>query len=238
MAGLNANDQKGSGDFVEQPALDVAQYPARVVQIIDLGLQNQRAFQGQTKAPVDMIHMTYELSDEFMVDEEGEPREDKPRWYSEDFPFYSLEADKAKSTLRYNAIDPEGVTAGEFTELLTFPCQVFLTKEPKKVKGKLVKDKFTNFVGNVSGAIKVKGYEQPPLVNEPKVFLLADPDMEFFMKLPDWLQDRIKSNLNFNGSKLQELLGEEATEEEPVEIPTEVEKPAAPKTPAAPKASE
>ena len=232
--GLNANNQTGSGDFVEQEALEIGQYPGRVVQVIDLGLQPQKPYNGKPKKPVDKIHLTYELSDEFMLDVDGEEQEDKPRWYSEDMPFYSLEADKAKSTERYNAIDPTGSTAGEFTELLGMPCQVMLTKEPKKKNGKVIKGKFVNYVGDVAGAVMVKGYTQPELVNKPASFLLSDPNMELFGKLPDWLQDRIKNNLNYNGSKLQELCGEEAVDEPAQDdVPAGNAEPPAPEPPEA-----
>ena len=33
--------------------------------------------------------------------------------------------------------------------------------------------------------------------------------MEIFGSLPDWIQDKIKSNLEFNGSALQRALGGE-----------------------------
>ena len=235
--GLNANDQKGSGgDFVEQEALEPSQCPARVVQVIDLGLQPQKPYNGKEKAPVDQIHMTYELSDEFMKDEGGEDRLDMPRWLSETMPFYSLDADKAKSTLRYNAIDPAGTTGGEFTELATMPCQIMVTKEPKRDRKKnmaVIEGKFVNYIGNVSGAINVKGYVQPELVNEPVTFLLAEPDLDVFKKFPDWLQDKIKGNLNYNGSKLQALLGEEAKPEEK-EAPAESTQAPAPPAPPAP----
>jgi len=238
--GLNANNQTGTGggDYVEQEALAVKQYPARVVQVIDLGLQPQKPYNGKDKPPVDKIHMTYEFSDEFLKDEDGQDREDMPRWLSEDMPFYSLEAEKAKSTLRYKAIDPTGLLNGEFTELVGMPCQLLPVIEPKRDKkknNKIIEGKFVNYIGDISGPIGVKGYEQPALVNAGAVFTLADPDLEVFKKLPDWLQDRIKGNLNYNGSKLQELLGEEA---EPVQddVPAGNAEPPAPPAPPAPEA--
>jgi len=240
MAGLNANNQTGTGggDYVEQEALEVKQYPGRVVQVIDLGLQPQKPYNGKDKPPVDKIHMTYEFSDEFLKDDEGNDREDMPRWLSEDFPFYSLDADKAKSTLRYNAIDPTGVLGGEFTEMVGMPLQILVVKEPKrdrKKNNKPIDGKFVNYVGDISGPVAVKGYEQPALVNPGAVFTLAEPDLEVFNKLPDWLQDRIKGNLNYNGSKLQGMLGEEPV---PVQddVPAGNSEPPAPPAPPAPEA--
>jgi len=238
--GLNANKQTGGGggDYVEQEALPVKQYPARVVQVIDLGLQPQKPYNGKEKPPIDKLHLTYEFSDEFLKDDEGNDREDMPRWLSEDFPFYSLEAEKATSTLRYNAIDAEGVVDGEFTELVGMPCQLLTVIEPKRDKkknNKVIEGKFVNYVGDVSGPVAVKGYTQPELVNKGVVFVLDDPDLEVFKKLPDWLQERIKKNLNYNGSKLQDMLGEKA---EPVQddVPAGNAEPPAPPAPPEPEA--
>lgn len=226
---LNAKTApKTGGDFVEQDVLAPKMYPARVVQVIDLGLQPQRPYQGKDKPPAHTIQMTYELSHEFMKDENGDLIADKPRWYSEDFPFHNLEADRARSTKRYNAIDPEGTVDGDFTKLVGMPCQVMITKVPdKKNEGK-----FKNYVGDVSSAIDMPGYEQPALINTPVVFSLDEPDLEVFQKLPEWLQDKIKTNLEYDGSPLAVLLGDAATE-----APAASATPPAPPAPPAPQAA-
>jgi hypothetical protein len=36
---------------------------------------------------------------------------------------------------------------------------------------------------------------------------LDEPDLEIFESLPEWLQDKIKGNLNYAGSALQAALG-------------------------------
>ena len=52
--------------------------------------------------------------------------------------------------------------------------------------------------------------------------------MEVFNKLPDWLKEKIQGNLEFEGSKLQELLsGAPKTAEKPQkEAPKKQEEPA------------
>ena len=121
--GLNAKKVKmaaGKGEgIVEQEAIEAGTYPARVAQVIDMGLQPQRPYQGQEKPPVQEILITYELLDEFCLDEKGEEIEDKPRWVSETIPFHNLEVDLAKSTKRYKALDPEMEFDGDFTQLVT-----------------------------------------------------------------------------------------------------------------------
>ncbi len=70
----------------------------------------------------------------------------------------------------------------------------------------------------------------PDLVNESKFFSLDEPDLEVFLSLPDFLQEKIKGNLEYNGSVLQGLLEGDKEEpkakpqpkkEKPVEEPTE-----------------
>jgi hypothetical protein len=207
--GLNAKTApKSGGNFKEENPLEPKQYPARVVQVIDLGLQPQRAFQGKDKPPHQTIQITYELSHEFMLDEDGNPDAAKPRWIHEDFPFHNLENDKARSSKRYKAIDPSGSLDGDFTQMAGMPCQVMMTKVPDKKNEGF----FKNYVGDVSSAAEMPGYTQPELVNPSKIFSLGEPDKEVLESFPDWLQKKIKDNLEYAGSPLAVLLGEANTE--------------------------
>jgi hypothetical protein len=215
MAGLNANKlpKAGSGGMKTQDAIDAGTYPARVVSILDLGLQPQRPYQGQDKPPKHEIRATYELVDEFCVGDDGVELEDKPRWISEDFPFNSLSADLAKSTKRYLALDPTQKLGGDFTLLVGMPCMVTVVN--KEGAGKNVGRVFNN-VGAVSGMRPKEAAKAAPLVNPTKVFVLDDPDLEVFRSLPEFLQDKIKGNLEYNGSVLQKLLqGGEGKSPEP-----------------------
>ena len=219
--GLNAKKlPKGNGGpRVEQPILEPGPYPARVVQVIDLGLQPQRPYQGAEKPPTYMIQLTYELLDEFMIDEEGNVQEDKPRWVSEEFPFKSLELDQAKSTKRYYALDPECALDGDFTQLVGIPCVVTL------VHGENKKDPDRPYmnVGNVSPMRPKDVAKAPELVNDPRVFTLDDPNMDVFLSFPQWLQDKIKANLEYKGSLLEKRLtgDSSASEVDPEDVEPE-----------------
>ena len=46
----------------------------------------------------------------------------------------------------------------------------------------------------------------PELVNPPKVFVMDEPDLEIFLSLPNWLQDKIKDSLEYAGSPLEAAL--------------------------------
>lgn len=225
---LNANDQEG-GNFTPVEALEPGTYPARLVQVVDMGVQNSRPYMNQPKPPRQRLYCTYELSHEFMKDDDGNPDPTRPRWISEDMAFFNLDMSTAKSTERYYALDPAGVHGGDWTKLLGVPCQVTLTKEPRKGK-----EGFTNYISHVGGAINLQGYTQPELVNPTLQFDLSAPDMDAWQKLPKWLQDKIKKNHHYNGSPLQAALGETGVSETQVPTAAPVPTPApAPATPAA-----
>lgn len=198
---LNAKTAAGSGSTAEP--MEAGSYPARVVQIVDLGLQNQRPFQGQEKPPAHEILVTYEFVDEFMKDENGEDDPKKPRWISESFPLYNLSQDKAKSTIRYKSIDPSLAYDGNWPDLIETPVDVTVIQNPGKGAnaGKVY--------NNIASVAPMRGKDAsrcPPLVNEAVVFDLDAPDMAIYNALPQWIQKRITENLEFAGSKLEALL--------------------------------
>lgn len=195
--GLNANKQGNkNNNRVEQPQIDADVYPAYLVQLIDLGLQPQKAYQGKDKPPAQEIMLTYELSDCYIVDEEGNELEDKPRWVSETLPFYGLFADKAKSTKRYLAFDPTQEFGGDFSQAVGMPCNVTIVNNESN--GKV----YAN-IGNVATISAKKAGQMNAIKNPTKVFDLDEPDLETFNALPEWIRDKIKSNLNYQGSPLQ-----------------------------------
>ena len=196
---LNAN-KVVSSEFKQQEALEVGTYAARVVQVLDLGVQAQRPYKGEEKPPVHEVMLTYELTEEFMKDDDGEDIEDKPRFISETFPFRSLQSDLAKSTKRYRALDPEEKFGGDFTLLIGSPCNVTVTQNEGK-NGRIY-----NNISGISPMQSSKAKGLPELINEPKVFLMDSPDPEVFESLPEWIQEKMKSNINFEGSPLQATL--------------------------------
>lgn len=202
--GLNAKKVAGGNTFKPQEPIAVGGYPARLVQVLDLGVQKQRPWKGESKLPCQEIMLTYELVDEFMKEEEsGEDILDKPRWISETIPFRNLSVELATSTKRYIALDPDGVFEGDFTALVGTACDVLVTQnEGKGVNAGRV----YNNIGGINTMRAKDAKRCEPLVNPPKVFILDEPDMEIFGSLPDWLQEKVKGNLEYAGSKLEENL--------------------------------
>jgi hypothetical protein len=195
---LKANNTGGGG--VQQDVLDADNYPARIAQVIDLGLQAQRPYEGKQKRPANEIMVTYELGTEFMKDDDGNDRPDKARWVSERFCLFGLNSERAKSTIRYKALDPKGEFEGDWALMIGKACVVAVVNNKSKANGKIY-----NNVGGVTGPMK--GLAIAELVNESKFFSLEDPDLEVFTSLPEWVQGVITSNLEFEGSVLQKELG-------------------------------
>lgn len=200
---VKAPKEGTGGNFVEQELLDPASYPARVVQVVDLGIQAQRPYMGQEKPPAHEVLLTYELVDEFLKDEDGNELLDKPRWLSESFAIRALDADLAKSNKRLAALDPEGVYEGDFSQVLDTPILVTAVHNKKG-------DKTYVNVGGLSPMRPRDAAKCPELVNEAVYFDLDEPDLDVFNSLPQWIRERIVANLNFAGSPLAELIGEDA----------------------------
>lgn len=219
MALIASKGAANNSNRVEQPIIEAGVYPARIVQILDMGLQAQRPYQGKEKPPANEISITYELVDSFMVDEQGNELEDKPRWISESLPLHSLNADKAKSTQRYTAADPNNVFNGDFSKLVDSPVNVSIVHNQ-------VGDKTYVNIAGIAAMRPKDAAKCPELVNPPKILDLDAPDAEIFNSLPQWIQEKIKKNLNFNGSKLQAVLnGEEVVVKKKAAPPPKKEEP-------------
>lgn len=198
---FKANDYAGS-NLPKIDPLEPGAYPARVVSIMNIGLQKQNAYQGKEKPPKHELSVTYELLDEFLKDEDGQDDLEKPRWVSETFPLHGLSSENAKSTLRYLALDPNNENDGDWSQLIGFPCIVNLVQSVSK------KDK-TRIYNNVDGVHRMRDKDAknaPELVHDPVLFDLYNPDVKVFLALPTFLQNKIKESLDFEGSKLQEML--------------------------------
>jgi hypothetical protein len=202
---VKANETKNSSKSIAE-TLDSGTYPGRLVQVVDIGLQPSRPYQGKEKPPAYMIVTTWELSDEFMRDEDGSELKDRPRWYSERFPLFSLMAERATSTQRYNALDPEHKYGGDWSKLLGSPAMITLV---------VVKGKNGKVYSNIAGIAPVRpkqAHSMPPLVNPPIVFDMDNPSVEAFKSLPEWMQKLIQTGLEYKGSKLDKLLSGDKTE--------------------------
>lgn len=218
---LNAKKVKAPSKKSTIEPMESGTYPARLCQLIDLGLQPQDPYNGQEKGPVPMIYTTYEFLDEFLVDEDGNPDESKPRWLSEKLPFYNLGKDKARSTHRYKALDPSIVNEGDWVKVVSAPVMVTVVTQVTKSGPNAGKP--YNKIGGTTAMRAKDAAKAPPLVHEPKVFSLDDPDVNVFLSLPDWLQELIKGNLEYKGSLLEKALQKQTGGSKEKQEPEKVE---------------
>lgn len=197
-----------SNSGMSNPVLEPDNYPARLVQVIDMG--KRVSFFDPEKVNHE-VNLTYELVSEFMLDEKGNPVEDKPLWLSEvinmvDMPDHmtvpEIYADQFKSkgklVQRCKTFDPKGELDFDLTEFVGKPCSLTVVNYKKK------DDSMGMKIGAVTGLMK--GMVIAELVNPPKVFALDEPDMTIFGSLPEWFQDKIKENIEFKGSPLETAL--------------------------------
>jgi len=193
---LNVKTELGSGNFgPKQPVLDPGTYPARIVQILDFGVQEQRPYKGVEKDPAHEMSLTYELLDVFMIDEDGNDIENKPRWISEIFPIFNLGADRAKSTVRYKALDPDMVFEGDFTKLIGTPCNVTVVINKNN-------DKVYENVASASLMRPKDASKAPELMNDTRILLLDEENIELFNGLPNWIKEKITSGIGFSETEL------------------------------------
>jgi len=198
--GMNLNDQGAT--FERPPSLEPGTYPARTVGIVDLGLQPQ-SYNGEDKPPQRMVSVTYEFTDEFLLDEDGQEDKKKPRWLSEQFALFHIESEKAKSTQRYKALDPANDHHGDFLSLVDIPINVTVVQNPNKKNP----DRPWENVAAISTMRTKDALNTPELVNKPFVFDLEEPNLDAYAQVPKWLKKTIEGNLEYNGSLFATLLG-------------------------------
>lgn len=201
------NASKITGKKKDVPVLPAATYPAYLVQVIDLGL-HANVYKGETKEPARKIRLSYELADEYLNDEDGQPMLDKPRFISEEMNLFSLKSERAISTARYKTLDPDTKFGGDFVACLGTPVLVSIGH--RKGTGKWA-DRIFNDVLGISGVRPKDAAKMEGPVNKPIFFDLDEPNLEVFNTLPSFVQQTIRSNLEFAGSALEKLLGSNTT---------------------------
>lgn len=155
-------------------------YPARLVQVLDLGKQVETDWQtGEVKTWDDgntmlkpKVWLTFELPDE-TIDVDGEA---KPRWISKEYNVSFHE----KSALTQVVSALNDGKAKTLADLIGQPALVEIGTT------RTGKDKLTS-VSKV-----VKGMTVGELQNDPKFFDFDNPNRDIYDNLPNFLQEKIK----------------------------------------------
>lgn len=185
---MSLKADKKQSKFVKPDPIKKGTYPARLVQMIDLGVQPQTDMQGNEKDPAPEVWLTLEFPTK-RVEVNGESR---PRWVSRRMKISWHE--KANFPKWMEVFGFKEKKTKHLSELLGAPClaAVGLTAGGN------------NKIENVLEL--PEGMPVGELENDPKVFDFDDPDMEIFEKLPGFVQEMIKTAKNYEGSVLQEKL--------------------------------
>lgn len=171
-------------------------HAARLVQVIDLGVQDRPAYQGEEKPPAHQLYLTFEITDEC-----GEFNgEERPFWVARIVNYSNDE----RSTLRKykDAINPK---AKGVEDLLDQPCTV--TIKHKEAKGK----SFAN-ISSVNPV--VKGLSVSELQNPTRVVTMDTDDVDTFNELPKFIKEMMQRSHSWKNSVLGKAVEANPVEEE------------------------
>lgn len=168
--------------------MDEGSYVARIYQILHIG--TVAGYQGALQ---NKVRISFEFPTELKVfkEENGE----QPLSLSQDYTLSFHE--KATLTKVINACDPKALKVGDdgfmdeydIEKLLGKSCLVTVIHKAGK-EGKV----FAN-IGNCT--VLPKGMVCPPAMNPPKVLNYDNFDKEYFMSLPTFIQDKIRSSQEY-----------------------------------------
>jgi hypothetical protein len=134
---------------------------------------------------------TYELVKSLMED-------GRPHWMSEDMKesdFFESRKKCSKMMKRVYALDPTGEISNRgknLKPLLGRPCTVELDRNERG---------YLNIINVISGDDDVPG-----LKNDMVFSTFAEPNVESYRRLPDFIKNKIQSALDFSGSELEKAL--------------------------------
>lgn len=164
--------------------LEDGNHLARIVSVIDFGLQEQTDWQTKEKVdPKKVVMITYETPNETIEikDKEGNT-ETKPRWISKEYTLSFHEMAALRKVV--NALKPD---IESLDELLNIPCMI------------TVGSTATGNAKITAVSKPMKGMEVGELFGDSFHFDFSEPNMELFNGLLAWQQKKVKEALDYNG---------------------------------------
>lgn len=183
-----------NSESVEFEVLAAGTYAARIVQIVELGVQPGGEYKGQKQADVPVFHVTFELPEVTRTNREGDEVTAKETMF-----INVTSGKKAKLTHLAKAAGIENLRDYDSSEFLNKP--VLLTIEHQQ-KG----DRIKTFVASTTRLPQGLANSLPPASTEVKYFSFSDPDVEVFNSLGDGLKNMMTRALNYSGSKVEKLI--------------------------------
>tara|TARA_B100002049_G_scaffold236855_1_gene224892 strand:- start:5476 stop:6036 length:561 start_codon:yes stop_codon:yes gene_type:complete len=172
----------------DQP--EAGTHVGRLVGFVDMGHQPGFEWQGKEIPSAYKVRLTYELPN-------SKTQDDRPHWVHEEV----TNSDNEKSKM-YARVRTLGGSFDDASTLLGKPCMITLVQNEKgyiKIDG-------LNGVGGVPA-----GFPVPELENDMFMFDTEKPDMDVFNNFPEFIQEKLTTNLDYEGSELEKaVLAQEA----------------------------
>lgn len=189
-----------AGVKMQAEVLSSGGYPARLVQIVDLGEQKGSSTYPN---PEFKLEFRFECLDEFMKDEEGNDLENEPRLFSREVS-YNPDGYMGERSNIYKLMDALDGFEKDLPELLGTPATIALVRYKKK---KLVNtddsEAEENFANKITGVTAMRAKDAAKAdehQTELIFFNLDEPDLEIYKKLTsrgEWSQQaKIRRSLN------------------------------------------
>lgn len=193
---FSAEDKKSKKTY---PRIEDGSYPARIVQILDFGMQLETDYKtGEPKTYDDgnpivrhKVWVNFEFPTE-LIEIDGVQ---KPKWLGKEFSVSAHEKSALYNLLK--AADPKGTITNKGRNvggLLGLPVMVSVSS----TSGGKAK------ISSVSGV--PKGMQVDSLQNPEVLFDLDGDDVATFESLPNWMQERIKDGVDFDTSRFYQVV--------------------------------
>lgn len=185
---LNIN-QLSAKQKVQRYTPKAGTVPARLLSVVDLGIQPQPAFKGEAKPPARSVHISFELpNDQFEYQGEMVPARISPK-------IYKVSNDPKSGLFKFlSSIDPGNKSEGDLAKLINTPCLVTIVHN--KVKRE---DGTEATYANITGVMpSPDGFPVPELHDKPFVFEFDNPDKEVLKLMPAFLRNKLLEAVNIN----------------------------------------
>jgi hypothetical protein len=177
---IKALSKPTTSNYPKAERIPEGTYPARLVQLVSLGVQ-ETEWKGVVKQSP-KVTLTFELPTETITIND----EEQPRWLSREFTL-SL-SDMSNLTPVVKALDPKG-ECKDLSDLLGKPCMVQVGSTSTG------NAKITSIVAPMRGMPVAEIYNPAKML----AFDFDNPDLEMFATFPQFMQEKIKSAINYNG---------------------------------------
>lgn len=190
--------------------------PARLMSIVDVGIQHQEPYQGKIKKPCQQVILGFDLVDD--LDDDGKPIRITTGYFplnvSVNFKTKTLH-EKSKLFGIVKSLDPTGnIFKMDFNNLIGLPS-IVTVKLDTRVGNDGKERTYANFDG-CSPVPEIEGFTIAESSNDPYIFDMEEPNLEVWTALQERLKVMVREAVNYPESAIREVdelfLEEEATD--------------------------